>query len=578
MVRPVAVSANSDLINAIIMRYLIVLFIFIVTGLNLMAQTANEPDEGSVSFITSQSIYVKFKSTENISIGDTLFIRQGENLIPALVVNNLSSMSVVCAPLSSQPFNVSDKITVKQKPKPATVPVKVPDKTGSEPTGKSDTNKKVETGKKVESGNKTGKGYEPGLPAEKTVGKEIEVKQDISGRLSISSYTNFSNTPGGNSQRMRYTFSMNAKNIANTKLSAETYISFVHKDGEWYKIQDNIFNGLKIYNLSVNYEFNKYLKVLIGRKINPRISNMGAIDGLQLEARLKSLTAGLLAGSRPDYDDYSFNFNLFQYGAYLGHDLVTRKGSMQSTLAYVEQKNNGKTDRRFTYFQHSNNLAKNLNFFGTIEFDLYKYDTVTETLKHTFNLSNLYLSLRYRIIKQLSVSASYSSRQNIIYFETYKSYIDQVIDNESLQGFGIQANYNPIRYLSIGIKAGYRDRKSDPKPSKNLYGYVTYSRIPKLNISATLSATFLETSYISGKIYGASVSRDLIRGKLYCGLGYRYVHYSYINAELTQPQNMAELNLNWNIYKKLCFSANYEGTFEKDNHFNRIYINLTQRF
>lgn len=546
------------------MRFILSIFILVFLGLNLKGQTIGEPEDGTVSYITSQNIYVKFKSTENIAVGDTLFIRKGESLIPALIVSNISSISIVGTPISSEPFAVSDKIVTRQRPKPVQ---------------EQEVREKKEQDEKKIKPVSVPKMDDKSSPANATSTMEKpKLQQDISGRLSASSYTNFSNTPGGNSQRMRYTFSINAKNIANSKLSGESYISFVHKDDNWNEIQDNIYNGLKIYNLALNYQFSNSFRVLIGRKINPRLSNIGAIDGIQFEAKIKSFTAGILAGSRPDYEDYSINVNLFQYGAYLSHDLVSKKGSMQSSLAYAEQKNHGKTDRRFTYFQHSNSLIKNLNFFGTIEFDLYKYDTVSEKLQNTFKVSNLYLSLRYRIIKQLSFSLSYSARQNIIYYETYKNFLEQIIDNESLQGFMFQVTGNPIRYLSIGVKTGYRYRKSDPEPSKNIYGYVTYSRIPVVNISATASVTLLETSYISGKIYSIGISRDLLKGKLYGGLGYRYVDYRYLNSELSTPQNMAEFNLNWKVFKKLSLSLNYEGTFEKENQYNRIYINLTQRF
>jgi hypothetical protein len=549
-----------SLINTTTMRYLFSIFIFMVMGLCLKGQTIDESSGGTVSYITSQNIYIKFKSTENIAIGDTLYVQKGETLIPALVVNNLSSVSAVCTPITSLPFAVNDKLAPRLKPKkiPAPVKTEMPAEHKPQPAAE-----KQETKTDYQTGYKTA---------------ENQIKQDIRGRISISSYSDFSNTPGGNSQRMRYTFSIIAKNIANTKLSGETYISFVQKDGEWYKIQDDIFNGLKIYSLALRYDFSPNFTVWVGRKINPRISNMGAIDGLQFETRVKSFTAGILAGSRPDYNDYGFNFNLFQYGAYLSHDLFTQKGSMQSSLAYVEQKNNGKTDRRFTYFQHSNTLIKNLTFFGTVEFDLYKYDTVAEKLQNTFNLTNLYLSLRYRVIKRLSLAISYSDRQNVIYFETYKNFLDQLLETESLRGYTFQVTYNPVKYLSVGVRAGYRDRKSDPKPSKNLYAYATYSMVPVLRICATLSATLLETSYISGKIYSLEISRDLVKGKLYGGLGYRYVDYRYLNADLAVPQSIAEFNLSWNIYKKLLLSLNYEGTFEKQNQFNRLYINLTQRF
>jgi hypothetical protein len=539
------------------MKFILPIFLIVFLGLNLKGQSIIESDEGTVSYITSQNIYVKFKSTENIAVGDTLFIKQADVLIPVLKVSNISSISCVCIPISSNVLAVSDKIFTKQKTKlvPAQQKKEIPaEQIMMQPADE----KKGPT------------------PVDTTAQKKL--KQDISGRVSLSSYSNFSNTDGGSSQRMRYTFSLNAKNIGNSKLSAESYISFVHKSDEWNKVKDNIFNGLKIYNLALKYEFNDNFRIWLGRKINPKISNMGAIDGLQFEMKLKSFSAGILAGSRPDYNDYSFNFSLLQFGAYISQDYAGKKGNTQTSLAFVEQTNHSKTDRRFAYFQHSNSLIKNLNFFGTVEFDLYKYDTVNNKPQSTFNLTNVYLSLRYRVIKQLSLSVSYSARQNVVYYETYKNILEQIIDPETMQGFMFQVNYNPVKYLSVGVKAGYRYRKSDPKPSKNLYGYVTYSRIPVLNMSATISATFLETSYISGKIYSLVMSRDLVRGKLYGGLGYRYVDYHYFSTESSIPQNMAECNLNWNIYKKLSLSLNYEGTFEKINKYNRLYINVTQRF
>jgi len=38
------------------------------------------------------------------------------------------------------------------------------------------------------------------------------------------------------------------------------------------------------------------------------------------------------------------------------------------------------------------------------------------------------------------------------------------------------------------------------------------------------------------------------------------------------------LNLYWHVFEKLSFSANYEGTFEQENAFQRIYIQLRKSF
>jgi hypothetical protein len=386
---------------------------------------------------------------------------------------------------------------------------------------------------------------------------------------------------------MKYTFAMVIQNIGNSKISAETYMTFSHKLGEWNEIQNDIFNGLKIYSFAINYEVNKHNTFWLGRKINPRISNVGAIDGLQYELRAGKFTIGLIGGTRPDYKNYSFNPNLFQFGGYLGHDLAGKNGSMQTTVAFMQQMNSGNTDRRFAYFQHTNSLIRNLFFFGSVEVDLYKktMNPVDSVLKDTTYkqdnspvLSNLYLSLRYKPIRQLSLSVSYSNRQNVIYYETYKSLVDRLLEAATVQGFTFQINYAPIKLLSIGVNAGYRNSKQDPRPTKNLYGYLSFSNIPGINVAATLSATILETSYMSGNIYSLGLTRDLVPGKLSCGLAYRYVSYKFYSGETKLVQNMGEVNLSWRILKKLSCGVYYEGTFDKTSTFNRVYINITQRF
>jgi len=542
------------------MKYILSVFLLFILILNLKGQTLGESKEGTISFMTTQNIYVKFQSTSEISAGDTLFVLQDAKMLPVLIVKDLSSISCVCTPISVKHLTVADKILTRPKiiqtKKPVeavAIPILQPVQTA------------VDTG---------------------AIKKELpkELKQNINGRISVSSYTNFSNV-SATTERLRYTFSLDARNIGGSRLSAETYISFSHKINNWNEIKNDIYNGLKIYSLSVNYAFNTKNNIWIGRKVNPMLANAGAVDGVQYETKFRSFTAGAFAGTRPDYMNYSFNANLLQYGGYFGHDYANKKGgSVQTSVAFVEQTNNGNIDRRFAYLQHSNSLLTNLYLFGSVEFDLFNkvrnittQDT-TYTPNNTPTMSNLYVSLRYRVIKQLSLSLSYSNRQNIIYYETYKSIIDQLLYQSTMQGYTFQLNFRPGKKISIGANAGYRFSKTDPKPSKNLYSYVTYSNVPWLNASATFSATFMQTSYINGSIYSLGLSRDIIPGKLYGGVSYRYVDYKFVNSETPLKQNMAEMDINWSIMKRLSLSVNYEGTFEKSRNYEMIYVNLTQRF
>jgi len=540
------------------MRYFLAVILFVCSGWYLKGQTTQQGNEGSVSFITSQNVYVKFQSTGNIKKGDTLFIKKNDNAIPVLIVTDFSSISCVCIPITEMKLNVSDKVF----PRKAQILVSEKEGPGQQPV----TPLPVQKTDSI--------APPPTLPKKRL--------QQVHGYLSIASYTDLSNNSATNSERMKYTFSMLAKNIGDSKLSAECYILFVHSNKSWGEIQKNLFTGLKIYNLNLNYDFSKTFSLLLGRKINPKLSNMGANDGLQFEMRFKPITVGIIAGFRPNYSDYGFNANLFQYGAYLYNEYTGKHGNMQTTLAFVEQMNSWKTDRRFAYFQHVNSLIKNLTFFGSVELDLYRlvFNAQDSTYKpsSTPRLTNLYLSLNYRVIKQLTLTFSYNAMQNVIYYETYKSYLDKLLDPALWQGYTFQVAFRPVNKLSIGVTTAYRFEKNDPKDTKNLYGYVTYSQIPGINVSATASVTLLETSYLGGNIYGINLSRDLVSGKLNLGLNYRYVKYRYYSGESTIVQNIGELNLTWRIYKKIFMSVYYEGTFEHTNQYNRIYAQLNLGF
>ena len=108
----------------------------------------------------------------------------------------------------------------------------------------------------------------------------------------MNSYSDISNTSADNSQRFRYTLSLDARNIANSKFSFESYLSFKHKAGDWGEVKNNVFNALKIYDLAIRYDLNKTTQISLGRRINPRISSIGAIDGLQFEKSIKQICTG----------------------------------------------------------------------------------------------------------------------------------------------------------------------------------------------------------------------------------------------------------------------------------------------
>ena len=91
-------------------------------------------------------------------------------------------------------------------------------------------------------------------------------------------------------------------------------------------VQSNIFNALKIYSLSLDFDVTSKTQISVGRKINPKIASIGAIDGLEAETKAGNFTFGAVAGTSPDYMDYSFNPKQFEYGGYLSHEIKNKIG------------------------------------------------------------------------------------------------------------------------------------------------------------------------------------------------------------------------------------------------------------
>lgn len=532
-----------------------IVFLFLL-GLITALQAQNTPAslQGNVSYVSSQKVYVKFSSTDGLKAGDTLFLAKANSLIPALVIEQLSSISCVSTRLGALEIKVGDAIVAKPELK-AEVPkeneIAVPDLPETNEV------KPIET-----------------LVTETVADVENHFQPEVAGRIKLSAYSNHSSDFTNNNQRFRYTFSLNAMHIAQSRLSLETYMAFSHRiyDGTADPLT---FSNLKVYALALRYDFDKS-RLYLGRKINPRIANVGAIDGVQFEADVKNFTLGAVVGARPSYIDYGVDFRLLEYGVYASHQYASTAGIMENTFSVFEQKNGGVTDRRFLYFQHINSLVQNLNLFVSFEADLYKLENGLPVNK--FSFTSLYTSLRYRFSNNFSASVSYDARKNVIYYETFRNLADSILESSTRQGFRLRFNYRPTRLLSVGVSGNYSNRPEDARPTKNANAYIRYARIPGIEASARLSANVLQTAYLDGQIYGLFFNKQFLKGKLNSGLNLRHVNYNFVNSSVPLKQYIAEISLDWRLVKKLSLSTSFEGVFETDNQYNRFYISLRKRF
>ena len=569
--------------------------------ISLFGQNTDGP-KGNVSFISSQNVYVQFVNTNGIHIGDTLYFLKNNKLLPALIVKDMSSISCVGSPIQGNTLSISNQIFSKNNTE--SQPIDVIAEKSKEAIAVNDL--AIAGAMKNENAKKT--------------------NSKLDGRVSISSYLN--NTSDSTFNNItRFNLSFNAKHIGNSKLSAECYLSYTNKntyspnrqvivdtaevgspnyrgDSLLTKNLKHTSNDLRIYNLSLKYDFDSTSNLTFGRKINNNLANVGAVDGLQFEKTGRNFSFGAVLGSRPDTYNYGINTHLLQFGAYLGYQTKKGRKTSQSSVALFNQWNNMLTDRRFVYIQHSNSLLKNLDLFCSLEIDLYGAKNQTDSAKvkdisgndstimwnnrtpiNMIDLTSAYVSLNYRPWRNLSMSLSYDARKNVYYYETYKSYVDSLLDKETRQGFRFQTSYRPFKRLTWGANAGYRlpstqkVSSTTTSSSANAYTYLTYSQLPFIGTSLTINASTLKTPYFTNAMmYGGTLSRDFLSGKIFIELSYSYVDFTYISASKLQ-QSIGELSLSWRIAKKLMLSTDFEATKEIGGKLQgRAFVNISQRF
>jgi len=546
-----------------IRKYLF-LISFIITGISLYGQNTDGYIKGKINYISSQNVYVQFVNTDGIKAGDTLFSVKNEIYQPVLIVKIKSSISCIGTIVGSYKPAVSNQVYARKREEPDALEIAA--QKSKQGIALNDQAIKRSKGEMLSTSNGS----------------------SFSGRVSISGFLNNTSDTTINST-YRFNLSLNAHHIFKSNFSTEVDLSLTNRNTyrtfvNLSTVQDTMkmvnfrqtFNDVKIYNLSLKYDFSNSASVLFGRKINMNLANIGAIDGLQFENNGKYISFGAVVGSRPDLYTYAIDPKMFQFGAFISHHIADKSARMQTSVAVFNQTNNMVTDRRFAYIQHTNSLLKNVDFFGSAEVDLYGLKNNQPVT--TFNLTSTYLSLRWRAFQNLSMAVMYDARKNIYYYETYKNYVDSLLDKETRQGFRFQLNYQPFDHLSWGGNAGYRLATATSNKSMNGYTYLTFSEIPFIDASITVNATVLKTNYVTGMIYGAALSRDFFDGKFFAELSYQNVNYTFTTTTQLLEKS-ADINLSWRMTRKLFFTVDFQAMKDTNSNLQgALFFNVTQRF
>jgi len=511
---------------------------------------STEKRVGIITYISSQYYYVQFDKTNFINVGDTLYANKNSKNLPMLIVRFISSRSCACEKITNNDLKINDQLF-------AVIKKKIIEET-QKPLGNN-----IQSVVKSDS------------PTPRSAQSQKN-KRNTWGRISAQTISSLTNTGySDKSLRWRYSFQLTTDSIAQSPISFSTYLFFAYNSTDWARVKANLGNALKIYDMFLSYKLKDNSMLWLGRHLNYKVSSIGSIDGLQYEKISGKYFYGGIVGSHPDFSDYGFNLKMFEFGAYAGRIDSINNASMENTFAFFNQTNNFKTDRRYLYFQHSNNLIKNVNFFASSELDLYK--NIMDTKTNNPTLTSLFLSLYFRPSHLISLSLSYDARRSVVFYETYKTLIDSLFQNELMQGYRANVYLRPFNNFSISFNGGYRNRAGDSKPSVNFGTSLYYSSLPFLNVNANISYTKLESSYNNGSSSDIRIDKYIDALNMNLALGYRYMEYKLFSGG-NLIQNAITGDLSFLLPFDLYLSLSIESTFEKQTTYQRYFIDLTRRF
>ena len=511
---------------------------------------------GTISFITSQNIYVRFGNTEGIAAGDTVFSQGPARGIPVMVVNYLLTESCAGAIIGKPDVRIGDLVHAYPRVRAADLQVSQ--------AGKVSPDSVVESQSPPASQAESGSDLQPGPMSR------------FFGGFTANSYSNFSNfTTGANTQRWSYSLSLNGQNVLGSRVSFSSYMNYSYLGSDWKGVTANPFANVRVYDLAAKYDAGG-LQLWAGRHISREISGIGPVDGLEAQKDLGAFSFGVIAGSRPDFYNFGYNSKLLEYGGYITRSDTLPNATMQNTVGLFQQYNGTKTDRRFIYFQHISNPLNNLTLFLTGQIDIFKL--VNGAGHGDFSLTDLYFSTFYSPIRLLSLSLSYSALRNTIYYQTFGSAVDSLLQAQNQLRHNIRLGLflRPFGNTFVNLGAGYSFQQGDASPTRDASISFTQSSIPLLRLSATLSYNRTLSGFLDGSIYNLTLTKYLSFNSSSVSAGYSKLSYDFSGGGMVQ--NQIDVNISTRLLGRAYFNIYYQGVFSATATYGSFMGGISYRF
>ncbi len=283
----------------------------------------------------------------------------------------------------------------------------------------------------------------------------------------------------------------------------------------------------RIYEIAFSYENPQApVNFRAGRIISNTFSGVGYIDGALLQYNFAGFYhLGIFAGSQPQWQYSDFQTVRQKYGLYTNY----RKGEsaagsrLEATLALVGEYHYRTISREYVYLQSSYASGQHFSIYQNAEIEVNRYWRQEKTGRK-INLSSLLLSANLNITGYLSAGLSYDHYQNYYTYEQ-RSVADSLFDSAARQGLRSTVYWRIIPNLRFTASAGFRLRENDSGSTYSWSGQLIRSNLVLRGLMISARLAGYSNLYTRGYNPSLQIGQNFNRGH---AVNVEYGHYFYM--------------------------------------------------
>ena len=267
----------------------------------------------------------------------------------------------------------------------------------------------------------------------------------------------------------------------------------------------------RTYTLGFTYDSPYNPNVLgIGRLYLPWAPSLSTIDGAYYGRRFGNFyTAGVFAGSTPNPTSWSYNPDQQIVGSFIS----TERGDFNtlhliSTAGVAAEWISLKPGRQFLFFENNLNWKRLISIYSSVQVDAARTSPLPNGGSNPAGISQTYNSLHIQPIHLVTFGVNYNYFRQLPTFDP-RLIVTGLLNQYLFTGLSGDIRFELPKHISLYGALGKSDANTDSKTSWNQSLGITFNNIWRTGLFLDAHYSKFNSSFGSGDVYAASLSKNL---------------------------------------------------------------------